>query len=360
MNLLKDSSKLSTLPTELILETLSHMKSNKIIEYCTINRRINTICKKNRDIISKYALQNDYGFTKFPSKYNYSSIMSYIHKRPGFDNNKQLINAVIDNRMDVLQFLVTNGANAYNDAVKTAVIYNNYKMFLYFIEQLEFDITNNEFYFNNLCVLAFTNPYIYENSEIVEYIIKHYYKNLTQDFLETLYQILLEENSVPLADYVQLLMNAVDITKVESLSEFLNDYMNIQHTSQSGGGPFDIISDLGSLGSFVGNTVTSMAKQRVEDTYSNASTALNIAKDIAKDKVESAYKNATFVLEHMDCNKPGLVKCLSIAAPSAAPALAACAASGVATMGAGCGPLMTQLGVQGTRCAMQNCKPKLF
>jgi hypothetical protein len=41
-----------------------------------------------------------------------------------------------------------------------------------------------------------------------------------------------------------------------------------------------------------------MAKQRVEDTYSNASTALSIVKDIAKDKVESAYKNATFVLEH--------------------------------------------------------------
>ena len=134
--------------------------------------------------------------------------------------------------MDVLRFLVANGANMYGDAVNTAVVYNNYDAFVYFIEELGFNITNpvvdeeeSEFYFIDLCMNAFTNPYVYQRPEILEYLIEHYNQHFTQDFLESLYMILLEGGSIELADYVQLIMES-DETEIPSLSHFLETYMD--------------------------------------------------------------------------------------------------------------------------------------
>jgi hypothetical protein len=228
-----NESNLSDLPPEMILQTLSHMKSSEIVEYCKINRHINTICKLNRNLISRYALQNNYGFNNFPSKYDYSSIMSYMNKRFK-DNNqinyKEMLKSVIkDHRMDVLRFLVVNGVKDYEDAVNYAVVYDNYDAFVYFIEDLGFDITkateDAEFYFNDLCIIAFTNPYVYQKPEILEYIIKNYRQHFTQDFLESVYYLLLEGGSVPLADYVQLIMDS-DSLELPTVSHFLETYMD--------------------------------------------------------------------------------------------------------------------------------------
>ena len=65
-------------PVELILEYISHLKYKDIQKLCSTNRRINQICKTNKNKIAKYVLQNDYGFTNFHTNIDYTSIIKYI------------------------------------------------------------------------------------------------------------------------------------------------------------------------------------------------------------------------------------------------------------------------------------------
>jgi hypothetical protein len=129
------------LPDDIILEFLSHMNSRQIVNTCKANRNVNRLCKSNRNLITKYSLKNDYGFTIFPQNYDYISIRSYMVETFGmsaykFNNrNRMLMDVVKDNRIDVLRFLVANGANIFEDAVTTAVKYKKIDALKYFIEE---------------------------------------------------------------------------------------------------------------------------------------------------------------------------------------------------------------------------------
>ena len=60
-----------------------------------------------------------------------------------------------------------------------------------------------------------------EDKRILEYLIKNSRQHLTRGYLEWLYETLLEYGSVPMADYVQLL---IDNNYTETVSEFLQNY----------------------------------------------------------------------------------------------------------------------------------------
>ena len=70
--------------------------------------------------------------------------------------------------IDVLRFLVANGADNYKDCIKSCVKFNNYTVFSYFVQEVSFDITYHGDYFLALCDIAFTNPNIYEDKRILE------------------------------------------------------------------------------------------------------------------------------------------------------------------------------------------------
>jgi hypothetical protein len=232
----KESNKIdifSSLPAELILKILSFTKSSEIIEYCKTNRRNNIIYKNNNNLLSKYALHNDYGFNNFSNKYDYSSIISYLKNiwpmlstEPILFNYNKMLERIthfnsIGIDIDVLRFLVANGADNYKDCIKSCVKFNNYTVFSYFVQEVSFDITYHGDYFLALCDIAFTNPNIYEDKRILEYLIKNSRQHLTRGYLEWLYETLLEYGSVPMADYVQLL---IDNNYTETVSEFLQNY----------------------------------------------------------------------------------------------------------------------------------------
>jgi len=217
------------LPDDIILEFLSHMNSRQIVNTCKANRNVNRLCKSNRNLITKYSLKNDYGFTIFPQNYDYISIRSYMVETFGmsaykFNNrNRMLMDVVKDNRIDVLRFLVANGANIFEDAVTTAVKYKKIDALKYFIEELHFDITNVEddiLYFEDLCVEAFLDEDVKNNPIIIDYLVKNYRQFLTHDLLERIHNFLIIGffDDVDVADYVTYLMNSNDFI---SLTEFL-------------------------------------------------------------------------------------------------------------------------------------------
>lgn len=114
-------------------------------------------------------------------------------------------------------------------------------------------------------------------------------------------------------------------------------YFNNFHQKGSG-----IFGTLGNIALNLGNTALSGVKLI-------GNTELNRVKSISN-----------LVENHVNCNSPGLLECLSVSVPESAPLLAACAASGVETVGVGCIPALTELGGAAGICMAKNCKPKLF
>lgn len=67
--------RISDIPPELILQTMSFMKSKDIKEYCKINPYINKICLENNNLM-KYGLMNDLDIIKVPNYFPHDSLSS--------------------------------------------------------------------------------------------------------------------------------------------------------------------------------------------------------------------------------------------------------------------------------------------
>lgn len=131
--------------------------------------------------------------------------------------------------------------------------------------------------------------------------------------------------------------------------------------NQRGGGIFDFVktmvtSKIAGTTNLVGNLAgitESIAKNQIQSVAQNSIDTITQVINTSKDK-------AGFIVNHMDCNKELLMECLSVTVPASAPLVAACLATGVETLGAGCAPALAELGGSAAICMTKNCKPKLF
>lgn len=189
---------------------------------------------------------------------NYKEMLMYaVEPIASFDNiivfdefnnyNEMLTFAVQDNRIDVSLFLIENGANItdgvvsaikYNrfdilrffieklqfdirEAIKLAIIHKNIDVLRYFIEQLQFDIINADDLFRlDMWFYAFVDPYLIQDTRIVDYLVTKYPELLTRDLLESISAMLrsINPDNVVVIDYINVLMSS---GTVESLSYFL-------------------------------------------------------------------------------------------------------------------------------------------
>lgn len=326
------------LPEDIMLMIFSNMESRQIVNTCLSHPRILDICERNQTFISKNILKKDYGFTRFAQKYNYTNIMAYMMNKfrivpvqvnnpemlmytvegnnvfSGFDNfkkmlmyavepigpldyiivfnefnnyNEMLTYAVQDNRIDILSFLIENGANIMDGVISaiksndinilrflietgkpingkefvnvnmviSAINYNRFEILRFFIEELHFDIKRviqlaimeknvyvlkyiieelqfdmtkadteeDELFILDIWVSVFVDPYLVQDPRIVDYLVAKYPQLLTRDLLESISEIIRSTNPEydVIVDYINLLLNSKDITKVESLSDFL-------------------------------------------------------------------------------------------------------------------------------------------
>jgi len=136
-------------PVELILQQMSYLKYKDIKNICESNRSINKICKENKDVIARYILKNDYDFTNFPNGLDYISIVKNLHMRSRSWPYKPIYTTNLEKRnkwkrewfesaanyydskerkdlLDVVKFLFANGINkklesALESAVENAV-----------------------------------------------------------------------------------------------------------------------------------------------------------------------------------------------------------------------------------------------
>ena len=117
-------------------------------------------------------------------------------------------------------------------------------------------------------------------------------------------------------------------------------------TNQTGGSIFDMV---GSIGKMALGSVKAIGTR-----------ALNVGTAAVKNQINNTLSKVKFVTDHIDCNKPQLLECLATTVPESAPLIAACTATGIETLGAGCAPALTELGGAATICLTKSCKPKLF
>jgi hypothetical protein len=206
------------LPEDIILMFFSYMESRQIVNTCLSDPRILGICEMNQNFINRNVLKKDYGFTRFQTNYNYTSIMVYMMNRfrivlphlnnpemlmytvkdnvsgkfnnykemlmyavepiTSFDNivvfdefnnyNEMLTFAVKDNRIDVSLFLIENGANI-TDGVVSAIKYNRFEILRFFIEKLQFDIKE-----------AIKLAIIHKNIDVLRYFIEELQFDITK------------------------------------------------------------------------------------------------------------------------------------------------------------------------------------
>jgi len=134
-------------PVELILEYISHLKYKDIQELCRTNTRINKICKANKNTIAKYVLQNDYLFTNFPNYIDYTSVVKYIQEIhdifpypfKNLEKRSKWKTDVLEwaaswGRLQIVEFLIKNGANNLNKLLLNAVKNNNLEIVKLFVE----------------------------------------------------------------------------------------------------------------------------------------------------------------------------------------------------------------------------------
>ena len=90
-----------------------------------------------------------------------------------------------------------------------------------------------------------------------------------------------------------------------------------------------------------------------------ASGIINNAGSSVLNRIKDQTDKAKFIMDHLNCDKPGLLGCVAKSSPTAIPFVAGCAATGAETLGVGCAPLLTELATTGGICVVKNCKPKL-
>jgi len=232
---------MENVPYEIILQIMSHMGADQIINYCKQNRYINTLCKQNRNLIAKYALQNDYGFTRFTNNHNYASIIAYLirvlEKEQRFVGNtvlsgrshikkfnNMLIYATQDDRLDVLQFLVENGGDEinYGSLIMETISNDSVNVYRYLLEIILADEEEGgedvEEIFEEGAGLAF----LFLSKRIVNYLINNHQDMLRNGF-DYIIDLLEERRMYEIVDYVEKLRNATDMTSVESFDTFIEN-----------------------------------------------------------------------------------------------------------------------------------------
>ena len=124
---------------------MSGLKYKAIKTLCESNKKINEICKKNKDVIARYTLKNDYDFTNFPDGLDYISIVENLYmrsrswpyksiyttnlekrnkwKRDWFESAAIYYDSKED-RLDVVKFLFANGINKKLESVLESAVEN--------------------------------------------------------------------------------------------------------------------------------------------------------------------------------------------------------------------------------------------
>lgn len=155
--------------------------------------------------------------------------------------------------------------------------------------------------------------------------------------------------------FLKVFPNLIDETIIRLLIKILNEKypnskLNVKiqrlHFEQKGSGIFSIL----------GNVASSISKTALGTAKFVGNTALNRVESVG----QSVLDKGKFITNHINCNNTALLECLSVSVPESAPLIAACGASGVETLGAGCIPALTELGGAAVICMTRNCKPKLF
>jgi len=142
-----DQPKIFKQPVELILLQMSGLKYKAIKTLCESNKKINEICKKNKDVIARYTLKNDYDFTNFPDGLDYISIVENLYMRSRSSPYKSIYTTNLEkrnkwkrdwiesaatyydskerkDRLDVVKFLFANGINKKLESVLESAVEN--------------------------------------------------------------------------------------------------------------------------------------------------------------------------------------------------------------------------------------------
>jgi hypothetical protein len=170
---------ISDIPPELILQTMSFMKSKDIKVYCKINPRIDKICKENNNLIVKYGLMNDLEITKDPSR----NVLQYL--LPYSDNikskselDKIFSYAAKDDRVDVISFLIENGIKPsnYDEIIYKSINNDSVNVFKYLLDKLlkeeieEYGEYNEEEPFD---FEYFLTAFFMYSEKIIDYLISY-------------------------------------------------------------------------------------------------------------------------------------------------------------------------------------------
>ena len=110
----------------------------------------------------------------------------------------------------------------------------------------------------------------------------------------------------------------------------------------------------GLFSSVAGNVASGL----VSTASSVASGIVNNAGSAVLNQLQGQSDKAKFIIDHLNCDKPGLLECVGKSSPIAIPLVEGCAVTGAETLGAGCAPLLTELATTGGICIAKNCKPK--
>jgi hypothetical protein len=232
---------MENVPYEIILQIMSHMGADQIINYCKQNRYINTLCKQNKNLIAKYALQNDYGFTRFSNNHNYASIIAYLIRvlekerrfvgnmvlRSGRSHikkfNDMLIYATEDDRLDVLQFLVENGGDkiSYGMLIMETMSNDSVNVYRYLLEIILADAEDAEDV-DEIFVEGAGLAFLFLSKRIVNYLINNH-QDMLRDSIDYIIDLLEERRMYEIVDYVEKLRNATDMTSVESFDTFIEN-----------------------------------------------------------------------------------------------------------------------------------------
>ena len=184
------------------------------------------------------------------------------------------------------------------------------------------------------------------DSIIIEYITDQLkQKKFT---LQQIYQIYYFLTIFPNLVNINIIKNILNLLEKNYPTSNLNKKVKrlyLKQLQQKGSGIFSI---LGNTAKFLGNTALSSVKL-----------VGNTALGHIENQATSILDKAKFVTNHINCNNPALLECLSVSVPESAPLLAACAGTGAETLGAGCIPALTELGGAAVICMTKNCKPKL-
>jgi hypothetical protein len=199
-------------------------------EFNSYNEMLTYAVQDNRIDILRFLIENGANIMDgviSAIRYNKIDILRFLIENSGnsINTTNSVISAIKYSRFEILRFFIEELHFDIKRAIELAIMDKNVDVLKYIIEELHFDIINaDELFILDIWFSAFVDPYLVHDTRIVDYLVAKYPQLLTHDLLESISEALrsLSPEYNVIVDYINLLLSSEDITKVESLSNFLN------------------------------------------------------------------------------------------------------------------------------------------